>query len=72
MRFQPSDPCCFYRCKDTNFSANHNGCLSSQVVSAVAFIDAKIRIFQLITTLLLDSLFYGMLLLSMQRYEFFS
>ena len=41
---------CRIRCKDTNFSANHNTFVGSPLDLSVVVYVAKIRIFQLITT----------------------
>ena len=43
---------CFLPCKGTNFSANHNTCLTLSASLFVVSYPAKVQIFQLITTIL--------------------
>ena len=41
---------CFLPCKGTNFSANHNACMTTFASPFVVSYPAKVQIFQLITT----------------------
>ena len=63
---------CCLPCKGTNFSANHNTCHIVVIVGCDVVYPAKVRIFQQITTQLVDSFALLPMLFTLQRYEFFS
>ena len=69
---QCEDTRCCLPCKGTNFLANHNsGGDAVKYNSDVVYL-AKVRIFQQITTTDIGSLTLGLMLFTLQRYEFFS
>ena len=58
--------------KGTNFSANHNFLPAIGVGNVDVVYPTKVRIFQQITTIQKKLLCTGMMLFTLQRYEFFS
>ena len=63
---------CICGCKDTNFLANHNSYSLVECIVKDVYAVAKIRIFQLITTLMILQTEPLQMYMRLQRYEFFS
>ena len=62
--------CCFCKCKDTNFKANHNSKYEISDMVCVVFANAKIQILKQITTQDRAMEWIRLLFLQMQRYKF--
>ena len=71
-RLRPlSDGSCCLPYKGTNFSANHNEFITINSFKKAVVYPTKVRIFLQITTVRLSSFHRGLLLFTLQRYEFF-